>query len=191
MYWYAVNDGHVYIYRELHINQTIASEVARQINNLSKGENISYYVASPDMWQKRGVTDSIHGANIADSFMMEGIPLIKADNARIVGWQRVHEYLADSADGTPYLQIFCNCINLVKHLPQLIHDKNKVEDVSTEPHEITNSTDSMRYGLMSQPSPNKAPVVSVYDKTSTEYFVEQHRLNTIKNSRKKVKNGWY
>lgn len=155
--WHAVDNNHVYTYRELHIRETIASEVAKKIKQLQGDEDISYNVASPDMWQKRG-SGTIHGANIAESFRSNGVPLVSADNARIVGWERIREYMADSPDGTPYWQVFRTCANLIKCLPQLTYDDYKVEDAATEPHEITDAPDSLRYALMSRPRPNSSVV---------------------------------
>ena len=182
--WHTVNDSRVYTYRELHIRQTIASDVAKMIIDLNGNETIDYYVASPDMWQKRG-QDTMHGESIADNFYKLGLNLIKADNARVVGWQRVHEYLADAPDGQPYWQVFSCCTNLIKCLPQLIHDKHKVEDVATEPHEITDSPDSLRYSLMSRPSPNKEYKPTSHPINSLEYKVEQNLNKMLKQSNKK------
>lgn len=156
VYWYAVSDQHIYVYRELWIRQTLASELARMIVELSEDENIEYTVASPDMWQKRGgwvptTSDPTLGESIAETFSLCGVTCIPADNSRIIGWQRVHEALEDSPDGKPYLQIFNTCRALTKHLPQLAYDDNKPEDAATEPHEFTDTTDSLRYGLMSRP----------------------------------------
>ncbi|MBQ2698610.1 MAG: phage terminase large subunit [Firmicutes bacterium] len=146
--WHAVCDGHVYTYRELYCREKTAGEVAAEIRRLSAGEEISYYVASPDMWQKRGA-DSIYGENIADSFAAQGIHLTKADNSRIVGWQRVREYLREAPDGTPYWRFFpAACPNLARTLPQLVFDPQHTEDAAQgEDH----APESLRYGLMSRP----------------------------------------
>jgi phage terminase large subunit len=95
------------------------------------------------------------GESIAETFMTNGVMVVKADNDRLNGWQRIHEFLAEAADGLPYVQIFENCSNLIKCLPQLIYDDKKVEDVSEEPHDITHAPESFRYGLMSRPRPNE------------------------------------
>lgn len=156
VYWYAVSDQHIYVYRELWVRQTLASEIAKIMLDLSVGENIDYTVASPDMWQKRGGysaanLDPTLGESIAETMSLCGVSCIPADNSRIIGWQRIHEALEDSPDGKPYLQIFNNCRMLIKHLPQLAYNENKPEDAATEPHEISDTCDSLRYGLMSRP----------------------------------------
>jgi len=78
------------------------------------------------------------------------VPLIKADNTRIPGWQRVREYLALADDGKPNLQIFETCRNLIRTLPLLTFDERFVEDVSgkCEAH----APEALRYGLMSRPT---------------------------------------
>lgn len=154
VYWAAINDQHVYVYRELHVRLVMASELCKMIKEQTGSEQVHYTVASPDMWQRRG-TDGFWGETVAETFIKSGVPVVQADNSRVQGWQRLHEYLALAPDGKPYLQICRNCKFLIRHLPQLIYDEHKTEDASSEPHDITNSTDSLRYLIMSRPRPNK------------------------------------
>ncbi len=151
VYWHAVApDRHIYTYRELYINQTKASDVAKKMLELSRGEGIEYTKMSQDAWQKRG-NDHEKGECIAETFIDEGIYVEKADNDRLNGWQRMHEYLADAPDGKPYWQIFDTCTNLVRTLPELVHDEHRVEDVSSKCED--HAAESCRYGLMSRPDP--------------------------------------
>src|SRR5690606_12072670 len=73
IYWHAVDDRRVYTYREMYVTQMNASDIAKKINEYSRGENIEYTVASPDMWHKRGGGYSsggvIKGESIADTFI--------------------------------------------------------------------------------------------------------------------------
>ncbi|SDJ61024.1 phage terminase large subunit [Paenibacillus naphthalenovorans] len=162
VYWHAVNDRRVYTYRELYITQTNASDVARKIIELSQGENIEYTVASPDMWHKRGTAmasnGEVKGESIADIFMDNGVWLDKADNSRILGWNRMREYMKMAPDGMPYWVIFDGaCPNLVRTLPQLIHHERNVEDVSDKVED--HGPESCRYGLMSRPDPTEQHIV--------------------------------
>jgi len=50
------------------------------------------------------------------------------------------------------------CPNLVRTLPQLVHDEGKPEDVNTDGED--HAPDSLRYGLMSRPAPKPIPVVN-------------------------------
>lgn len=107
---------------------------------------------SPDMWQTRGTGDSVKGENIAEMFAKKGIYWIKADDSRIVGWNRMREYMELAPDGKPWWLITSNCANLIKCIPQAIYDERVTEDMCTEPHEITDALDSSRYFLMSRPA---------------------------------------
>lgn len=78
-----------------------------------------------------------------------------ANNDRLEGWRRLHEYLAWEADGSggvavsPLLVVTENCRGLIANLPTLIHDQHKVEDLDTDGHD--HEADAARYGLVSRP----------------------------------------
>ena len=165
--WFAVAPGgRVYAYREYYERQVLSSEAARRIRQLTGEETIAYTVASPDAWQNRGMSGSgdLSGMSIAEVFAHGGVPLVKADNARVAGWQRVREYLAEADDGLPRLILFRTCENLIRTLPTLTFDEHFVEDVSgrCEDH----APEALRYGLMSRPTAAgepKKPRARAYD----------------------------
>ena len=169
IYWHAVGpDSRVYTYREFYKNKTLASELADII--MSYDEPINYLVASPDMWARRG---GGAGESIADTFMTAGIPLKKADNDRLNGWMRMREYLKDAPDGSPYWQIFSTCPNLIRTLPLLVHDENRVEDVSSKSED--HAPESCRYGLMS-----RFPIsVEHTDREDNVYYDEEEQPNVV------------
>lgn len=147
--WFAVApDGRVYVYDELYVTKTIASKVAHMVKEKSRRCKISYTAASPDAWAKRGATDGIEGVSVEQVFAKNGVPLQKADNSRIVGWQRVREYLQTTDGERPMLQIFDCCTNLIRTLPLLTYDKNDKEDVSDRCED--HAAEALRYGLMSR-----------------------------------------
>ena len=151
IFWYAIGpDSRCYVYRELTLRETLARDVARRIVDLSKDENIAYTVASPDMWQRRGATD-IEGESIAETFARNGCPVSRADNNRIIGWNRVREFLADAPDGTPSIQIFETCLELIRTIPLMVYDDHNVEDVADGLPD--HWCESLRYFCMSRPSP--------------------------------------
>lgn len=150
--WFAVSPGgRVYVYREYYEREVLSSETAKRIRSITGEEKIAYTAASPDAWQCRGMSASgeLPGMSIAEVFAHGGVPLLRADNTRVPGWQRVREYLADGDDGQPRLGIFRSCQNLIRTLPMLTFDENFVEDVSgsCEDH----APEALRYGLMSRP----------------------------------------
>ena len=158
--WFAVGpDGHIYVYDEHYQSALLATDVSKIIKEKTGLSRVSYTVASPDMWSKRGAilkTDGgFAGENIAEVFMKSGVPVTPADNSRIVGWQRVREYLRDAPDGVPYLQVFSTCENLIKYMPLLQFDDHNREDAADG---NDHAPEALRYGLMSRPSSAKEPV---------------------------------
>ena len=151
IYAYAVDyDGNVYVTNEWYGckagtvdtgTQETAREVAQKIKHIS-----SYYgIADPAIWQKNGHD----GISIGEIFASEGIQWDKGDNDRLAGKMQVHIRLKERK-----LFIFSNCYHLIRTLPALTYDKNKVEDVNTKQED--HGYDSLKYYLMSRPiTPSK------------------------------------
>ena len=150
--WYAVApDKRIYVYREIYQVPSSAAELAALIKQCDGKDIISYTVGSVDMWNKHGLKDVFGGECVAETLCKLKVPVVKADNNRLNGWARIRESLLDAPDGRPYLQIFSNCNNLIRTLPVLFFDPNDHEDVSD--HCEDHAAESLRYGLMSRPSP--------------------------------------
>ena len=154
VYWYALApDGHIYAYDEIYQNKTLVQDMAALIREKTGATPISYTIGSPDMWQKRGLRTSIQGESVGEEFAKRGVPIMQADNSRIVGWQRVRAFLSDAPDGIPWLQIFPNCKELIRTFPVVDTDEHNPEDVSSKCED--HACESLRYALMSRPAPNK------------------------------------
>lgn len=178
--WFAVApDGRIYVYDEIYITKTVASTLAGMVVAKSRGQKISYTAASPDAWAKRGATDGVEGESVADVFAKSGVALLKADNSRIIGWQRVRECLqrVTGADGDerPMLQIFENCRNLIRTLPILTYDPNDKEDVSDRCED--HAAEALRYGLMSR-ARTKPPSTRRKEKPVYDPFAQAKKDNT-------------
>lgn len=152
-YWIAVDPlDRVYVYRELYEGKDsgeghqglMISEAAAKICALTD-EPIYLTVAPPDLWSRTKDT----GKSIELQFGEGGVPLVKAKADRVAGWFNLKEWLKVYPDeiGEPCarLRIFNNCVNLIRCLPALIHDKKNVDDCAKEPHEITHAPDAIRY----------------------------------------------
>lgn len=103
--------------------------------------DISWIEGDPAMFTK-GNDNTI---SIADQFLREDIRINSGSNDRIGGWENMHKWLSIAPDGEPYWIITENCKNLIRTLPELIHDENKVEDVDTDGED--HAADSTRYML--------------------------------------------
>ncbi len=142
--WFAVTDVGVFVYRELAIpNLTLSAAASAVVSNLN-GEVIDYACASPDLWNRRQDSGL---SGVLTMSRVDGMPvLIKADDRRIAGWRCVREFLDPK---NCRLFILDDCHGLIKCLESLLYDKNRPEDASSQPHDITHLPEALRYGLMS------------------------------------------
>ena len=167
--WIAFSpEGKAFVYKELVVTETIDEALVAKIEEMSKGEEVSYTMADPALWS---TNQSERGESIAMRLSSLGVPLIKGDNNRVSGWNVIHSYLFHDDNTPPKLSIFENCHYLIKTLPGLIRDQNKPEDVDTRGED--HAADALRYALMTKPIVSKnAPARSVPD-MSFEYWAKK------------------
>ena len=149
--------GKAYVTKEIYLPNLIISEAAAKIKELCAGEDISYYYAPPDMWNRRQDT----GKSVAEIFYDNGIMLVKSNNDRVHGWFTLKEYLKvykdETSADTANLLVFENCRNLIRCLPALTFDDKNPNDVADKPHELTHAPDAIRYFVSARPSPAYLP----------------------------------
>lgn len=136
----------MYAYREFYPHAMSASVQADTINKLSGLEVINTKWADPSLWKQHGNVET--GESVAKIFERAGLIFQPANNDRKNGMNAVHEALAPMPDGSPGLQVFSSCINLIRTLPALPYDKNKDEDVDTNAED--HLYDCLRYALVNQ-----------------------------------------
>lgn len=133
-----------YVYREAYATQLTARQQAERIITMTGEDEVVFTTyADPALWGRKNVDNIVK--TTAQEYAEAGVPLTKADNDRIQGKRRVDSALALQPDGLPGLQVFSNCLNLIRTLPMLVHDDVRVEDVDTEGED--HAYDSLRYGL--------------------------------------------
>jgi len=104
------------------------------------GSAVSYGLCDPSMYKEDG------GPSIAATMASNAVPWIKADNARIPGWEQLHiRFQAD----VPMLYILDCCSHTIRTLPELQHDETKPEDIDTEGED--HAGDETRYACASRP----------------------------------------
>lgn len=152
--WYSLNsDGDAVCYREYYPRHKTDSDQAEEIKKLSKypdgsREEIAYTVADPALWSRQTGT----GVSTAETFAMHGIPMRKADNDRINGWKKLHEWLKPrEEDGKPPRLTFTKaCVNSKRTYPALVVKEEQPDDVNTRQEDHPQDCD--RYFVMSRPS---------------------------------------
>lgn len=145
-------DGRLLVFQEWVFKGVITSKAARTIKEMSRGLRVRYTAADPRMWTKEAAS----GESMAETFAKNGVPLVKADNDRMNGWQRVHAWLTETAgeQQRPLIQFYRpGCPYLIRTLPIQTSDPKKPGDVLTKGVE-DHAADALRYGLMSRPAPS-------------------------------------
>lgn len=143
----AVVGDTLYITREFCKSNLTLTQAGEELSRIvseerEHGHNITYAIASPDLWNRRQDT-GYSGVEIMSR--VDGTPsLIRADNRRIPGWRALRERL-DSK-----LYIFRGCEELIRSMEALQFDKNVAEDASSEPHDVTHAPEALRYAVMSR-----------------------------------------
>lgn len=119
-----------------------------------KLEKIAYRVLDPAAFKEDG------GRSYAQRMTMATPPdhrmiFRKADNTRVPqqgrmgGWDEVRNRLEGDDDFNPMLIFFETCVDTIRTLPALMHDKTKPEDVDTDGED--HAGDETRYACNSRP----------------------------------------
>lgn len=141
----------IYMYREYRTEEfTDISTKAKLIRQFEAGDNTSYGLADPAIWNGQG--DHNTGKSVAQMFADEGVPWMPAKNDRKAGLAVVHDYLSIAKDGKPKLQFFSTCMSIIRTLPSLPYDKIRVDDVDTKADD--HDYDMLRYALMAFKQPD-------------------------------------
>jgi phage terminase large subunit len=188
IWWRVDQQGKLYAIREIWQPNLNLSQAVEAIRNaeppLERDGTYNYTVASPDLWnrqQDRGVS----GREIMSKKAKElhfSLALTNADDRRIPGWRAMREYMQPYEDEygeeTALLQVFSHCTHLINDIPLLLHDENEPEDAADEPHKITHSPESARYGIMSRP-----PAKSLTPEERYERDERNRKLRTAVNEK--------
>lgn len=160
--WLAMDgDGTAYLYREVWRKGMTASEQAQLVKAMSlcdthgitRPERFEWTVADPSMWSSRS------SESPALQYATNGVPMLKGDNERLAGWNRLRDWLRSDIHGRPGLRIFSTCPEIIRSIPEMIHDKNKPEDLDTTLND--HGVDALRYWCMRRPrvyTPPKEPL---------------------------------
>ena len=146
--WGAVDpdDKTIIIYRELYRKGLTGEALADTITQMEENEIKSIPgVLDTAAWARTGYT----GPTIGETLVNRGHKLRRADKNRIAGKTQIHEYLRQREAGRPRLQIFSNCVNLIKELQGIPLSTTNPEDVDTKAAD--HAYDALRYMIMSRP----------------------------------------
>jgi hypothetical protein len=147
--WAAIDpdDKTIIIYRELYKKGLTGEALGDTITQMEENEIRSIPgVLDTAAWSKTGYT----GPTIGETLVNRGHKLRRADKNRIAGKTQIHEHLRQrEGSGRPRLQIFSNCVNLIKELQGIPLSSKNPEDVDTKAAD--HAYDALRYLIMSRP----------------------------------------
>lgn len=140
-------DGTIFVYRQARNTKWLYQDVCDQIKAHSPENEIYIWTAvDPALRAKNPAT----WETFFDVAERNKINILPGDNDRLSGAQLVRTLLQQYEEPHPNgaragLQVFENCVSLIKTLPALQFDKVKVEDVDTngDDHDF----DALKYGL--------------------------------------------
>jgi len=124
-------------------------------------EKIDYRVLDPAAFTEDGGRSIEQRMNMGSKIAKDGRPtnramiFRKADNARVAsrghlsGWDQVRGRLNGDHEGRPMMVFFSSCLDSIRTIPALMHDKNRPEDVDTNGED--HAADDVRYGANSRP----------------------------------------
>lgn len=157
VYWMALmNDDRVIVYRELYAPYRYEKLAQAIIDHTTPEEarDIRAVVVDPSICGKKNEETGSTGRQVLErTFRKAGkkFRVRPGNNRRIDGWNAMHKWLepiADKNDGTLYApMVFTeNCVNAIRTIPELVHDRTDVEDVDTTGED--HAGDAIRYGLV-------------------------------------------
>lgn len=111
-------------------------------------------------FQDRGMGEKKRVRKIKDEFADEGVPLTKANTARIHGWSLLRDRLIgiEVAEDyfVPLIYFFERCVACREYIPALCFHPTNEEDAE-EKGEATHTCDSVRYACTALPKVTDAP----------------------------------
>ena len=134
--------------------QTNAVTLKAKTEELGIGK-VGYNVADPAVFIKTGNVGQKEakfiGQSIGETFALNGVTLIRGENDRYNGWQRLHDLLRDAPDGDPWILFHPSCKYTIRTLATAKSDDKDPDDVDTDSDD--HALDETRYAAMSRPHP--------------------------------------
>lgn len=159
MWWAVDEDGRAWCFRTYEHSDLSIQDAAKAImDNTLPNEKVLITYAPPDMWSRQKDT----GRTIADTFMLNGVPLIRSDNNRVQGHMVMRYLMAPIELTDPYVKSLYPEGQVPEKLPQIMFfndlaggvlkdiesiqaDEANPNDCAKQPHEITHTVDAVRY----------------------------------------------
>ncbi len=128
-------------------------------------------------FQDRGMGEASQVRKIANEFEDAGVPLKKANTARIHGWSMMRDRLIgrEISEGVrlPLIYVFESCAAVREYIPALTHHETNLEDAQ-DSGEATHCADTIRYGCTAFPI-----VTDAESPPDLRSIAEQNKLTVV------------
>lgn len=178
--WVAISPKGVhYVFREYYGSRVIPERFARIILDRTQKRELESFMmtlAGPDCWAKNqygtGKDDDQATVKSVEQKMADvGLYLTKANNDRISGWQALRSLMYHDVNCPTKFQVFSNCKNTIRVIPNMVHDESDVEDMSDEGED--HIPEALRYLAMH----TVGPVQQKSDeKSNHEKWLDEHTV---------------
>ncbi|MCH7748247.1 MAG: hypothetical protein IH939_09130 [Acidobacteria bacterium] len=190
-YWVAVDwDGNYWVYREYYKTGETAENNAKAVATINResGDFLEMVVGDRAMFHKLG-----YGETIGDIMRRNGIgqtgtnipylePSIGGKNSRVSRAQMMRQKLYFNKGEQPKIKFFDTCVNAIRTIPALVHDRNKPEDVDTRGED--HSYDAITYLLQKlEDATTEKPRTSVEQKFFAMKKAEETSIGQSVNTR--------
>lgn len=132
----------VYTFNETYGTEKTPAEWAEIIKNKVNLDDVSWIMCDNQIF----APNNDNSMSIFEQFCKadERFRLLMrpATKDRVGGWENMQNWLSIAPDGLPYWLITENCINLIREIPDAIHDEDKPEDLEAE---FDHALDASRY----------------------------------------------
>lgn len=148
--WHATDGKTIYTYREMLVQEKTPDELAHEIVQRSRGENVDAIYLSHEVFGRKYSSETMASA-VNKVFGSYGWPNVtRADTDRVGGWQLMNQRMGDGS-----WKITTNCPNLIKKIPTATRNEKDPEDIVK--HEGDDILDSARYGIKGRQKPPEKP----------------------------------
>jgi hypothetical protein len=132
------------------LEQELAPQILKRDAQLALAGRMAYTVANPECFvQTSRVPKGFVGQVIADTFAINGVPLVQADPDTFNGWQRVRGWLRNDPDGFPWLTISPQAEHLIRGLSTGLSEELHPDELAS----YSPALHALRFAVMSQPAP--------------------------------------
>lgn len=180
-HWWGVPPGgkHIYCVREYKTNHKTSPVAAQEIHEICKAmfgdktngwdyidnRAIECMYVDPSIYQVKGNAGKTIGEDFYDKLVSptgKHLPIIRAENDRLAGWNVYRNMLAIQPDGLSFAMWFTTCRYAIESMPTLVYDSTRLEDLDTDGED--HAADADRYFFIMRFKSNAIPIPDRYAK---------------------------